>query len=279
MILGISSYTYGWAVGVRRSEPDCPLDELGLVDKARDLNVRLLQIGDNVPLVAMDAAKIARLADRAASEKIKLEIGGRGLNPDNVAAHIALARRLDAELLRFVIDDAGYHPEPDEIIPILLAAVPRLESNNVTLGIENHDRFAARTLEHILKAVGSERVGICLDTANSLGAGEGITEVAARLAPWTVNLHIKDFAIERLPYLMGFTVTGRPAGAGMLDLPALLALLQRHDRCHTVILELWTPPEGTITATIAKEQAWAVQSIEYLRPFFTDQQAPTSRAA
>ncbi|MEO8352079.1 MAG: TIM barrel protein [Chthoniobacteraceae bacterium] len=279
MKLGISSYTFGWAVGVRGSEPVCPLDEMGLLDKAHELKVGLLQIGDNIPLVAMDAGRIDRLADRAASERIKLEIGGRGLKPDNVAAHIALAFRLEADLLRFVIDDADYHPEPDDVIPILRAAVPRLESNNVTLGIENHDRFSARTLQRIIEEVGSARIGICLDTANSLGAGEGVTEVAATLAPWTVNLHVKDFAIERLPYLMGFTITGRPAGAGVLDLRSLLALLQRYDRCRTAVLELWTPPEGSIAATIAKEQAWAVQSIDYLRPFFTNQHAPISHAA
>ena len=32
MILGLSSYTFGWAVGVRGQEPAQPLDEIGCLD-------------------------------------------------------------------------------------------------------------------------------------------------------------------------------------------------------------------------------------------------------
>jgi hypothetical protein len=36
------------------------------------------------------------------------------------------------------------------------------------------------------------------------------------------------------------------------------------------ILELWTPPEPEIAATIAKEENWARQSIAYLRTLIPD---------
>jgi hypothetical protein len=35
------------------------------------------------------------------------------------------------------------------------------------------------------------------------------------------------------------------------------------------VLELWTPPESDIQRTIAKEEAWAAQSLAYLKPLFT----------
>ncbi|MEO7317998.1 MAG: sugar phosphate isomerase/epimerase, partial [Chthoniobacteraceae bacterium] len=82
-------------------------------------------------------------------------------------------------------------------------------------------------------------------------------------------LHIKDFHIERVPHLMGFTVSGRPAGGGFIDLPTLLAQLAPFSRCHTAILELWTPPEPRLDDTIAKEASWAAQSMDFLRPFFS----------
>ena len=91
--------------------------------------------------------------------------------------------------------------------------------------------------------------------ANSLGAGEGIDAVVASLAPFTVNLHIKDFRIERVPSMMGFTVTGRPAGSGFLDVPVLLSKLAPFGRCRTAMLELWTPPESRLEETLAKEAA------------------------
>jgi sugar phosphate isomerase/epimerase len=177
-----------------------------------------------LPLIEFDAARIQRLAERAARDGIELEIGGQHLTRENLASFGELARRLRAPILRFVIDAPGYHPAPDEVVQIIRAALPYLEG--ITLGIENHDRFPARVLRDMIEAVGSESVGVCLDTANSLGAGEGIREVAEVLAPYTVNLHIKDFTVERLPYLMGFTVSGCPAGDGMLNVPELLQQLQ-----------------------------------------------------
>ncbi len=265
--LGISSYTYGWAVGVRGHEPPRPMDEHGLLDKALEHGVKLLQIGDNLPLHTFDDARIDRLAGRARRDGVRLEVGGRGLRVEQVTAYASVARRLGATLIRFIIDDSGYHPSPGEVSAVLREVTPLL--NGLTLGIENHDRFNAGTLRTIVESAGTDRVGICLDTSNSLGSGEGIEAVAAVLAPYTVNLHVKDFGIERLPYLMGFTITGRPAGGGMLDLPGLLSQLAPYGKCATAILELWTPPEPRIDDTINKEAVWATQSLAYLRRLFS----------
>ena len=117
-------------------------------------------------------------------------------------------------------------------------------------------------------AAGSESIGVCLDTANSLGAGEGLETVVSELAPLTVNLHLKDFQIARVPYLMGFQITGCPAGRGMVDVPALLQQLAPFHRCQSAVLELWTSPEPQLADTIRKEAAWAAKSLDFLRPFF-----------
>lgn len=267
MRLGLSSYTYGWAVGTPDSRPVQPLDELGLLDRCQEHGLRLLQVGDNLPLHALDSARLVRFLDRSRAEGVELEVGARGLTVERVTTYAALARRAGARLVRFVIDDAGYEPTPAEVVAILRETAPLL--SGLVLGLENHDRFPARILRDIVEAAGSENVGICLDTANSLGAGEGLETVMRELGPYTVNLHLKDFHIRRVPYLMGFTVEGRPAGSGALDIPALLAELQASGRCATAVLELWTPPEADPQATIAKEAAWARQSLEILKPLFT----------
>jgi sugar phosphate isomerase/epimerase len=189
-----------------------------------------------------------------------------------VAEYAGLARRLDAKLIRFVIDDADYHPPPAEVTAVLRQSVAWLEG--LTLGLENHDRFPAATLRSMIEAAGSDRIGVCLDTANSLGAGEGLDTVVQELGPLTVNLHIKDFHILRVPHLMGFIVEGRPAGCGFLDVPHLLERLVAFGRCRTAVLELWTPPEPVLADTITKEAGWAAQSLEYLKPFFAGTAAP-----
>lgn len=266
MRLGLSSYTYGWAVGVRGHEPTHPLDEHGLLDKCCEHGVAVLQIGDNLPLHTFDAKRLSRLAERAARDGVELEIGARGLIPERVVEYVNIARRLQAKLIRFVIDDVNYQPQPQDVLAVLRKALSQLDG--LILGIENHDRFSAATLRSIVEAADSDRIGVCLDTTNSLGSGEGIEAVAAILAPLTVNLHLKDFAIERVPHLMGFSITGRPAGAGKLDIPSLLEQLNGWGRCATAILELWTPPESHIDKTIAKEASWAKQSLDYLKPMF-----------
>lgn len=266
MRLGLSSYTYGWAVGVAGHCPACPLDELGLLDKCREHDITLLQIGDNLPLHTFDTERLHRLVRRAETQGVQLEIGARRLTLDRIADYARIARQLGAKLIRFVIDDGEYHPQPNEVVAVLQKAVPLLDG--LTLGIENHDRFPAATLRSMVEATSSDRIGVCLDTANSLGAGEGLETVLHHLGPLTVNLHIKDYHIGRVPHLMGFTVEGRPAGQGCLNVPRLLQQVAALPRCQTAVLELWTPPASLLDDTIAKEAAWAGQSLDFLKPLF-----------
>ena len=266
MLLGLSSYTYGWSIGFPGNCPEKPMDELGLLDRAGGFGLKLVQVCDNLPLQKMGRERLTAFSRRAARDDVAIEVGSRGLAVDHVVEMTGLAKEVGAKLIRFVIDGPGYHPAKAAIVSILRECAPEL--GDITLGIENHDRFQARILRAIIEEVGSARIGICLDTANSLGAGEGLESVVSILAPVTVNLHIKDYQITRLPHLMGFIVEGRPAGGGMLDIGWLLDQLAPFGRCQTAVLELWTPPELVISETVAKEEAWAFQSVHYLRPFF-----------
>ena len=105
---------------------------------------------------------------------------------------------------------------------------------------------------------------------NSFGALEGPAVVIDTLAPFVVNLHLKDFTIARLPHMMGFAVGGAPAGQGRLDVPSLLDTLRRYGRNPNAILELWPPPESNPEATVAKEEQWAKESVAYLRTLIPD---------
>ncbi|GAB3341397.1 sugar phosphate isomerase/epimerase [Larkinella ripae] len=265
MRIGISTYTYGWAIGVPGNRPMPLLDEMALLDRAVGLGVRLVQFGDNLPLHELDPSQIQALHERAVREKITLEVGARGLTETHLQRCLTLCKTLESRLLRFVIDTADYEPSADAVVALLREAEPELRVRNITLGIENHDRLKAAEFADLIDRVGSPFVGICLDSVNSMGAGEGLAEVVATLAPYTVNLHLKDFGIARLPHLMGFQIDGRPAGRGMLNLPWLIETVRKQGRCQTAILEQWVVPENELTHTLAKETAWANESIQYLR--------------
>ena len=167
-------------------------------------------------------------------------------------------------------DTADHKPSEDEVVSLISGVSSEFESAGVRLAIENHDRFSCETLNHILERVDSEYVGICLDTVNSFGALEGPEVVVNILGSWVVNLHVKDFVINRVNHSMGFVIEGKPAGQGRLNVPWLLQELRSRDRDPNAILELWPPPEETLEATIAKEDRWAVESIKYLRQLILD---------
>ena len=69
---------------------------------------------------------------------------------------------------------------------------------------------------------------------------------------------------------MGFVVSGAPAGQGRLNVPWLLEQLRAAGRDVNAILELWTPFGLGLDETIARERAWAEQSIAYLRKYIPD---------
>lgn len=265
MRLGISTYTYTWAIGVPGKLPKQPMTGLQLLQKALDFDITCVQIADNLPIHTLPQTELNKLSDFASRHEILIEIGMRGLFPELVLQYLAIARQFCSPFLRIVVDGPDFHPSPQEVVSRITDLLPELKQNNIILAIENHDRFTARTFASIVEKLGSDQVGICLDSVNSMGAGEGVETVTDILAPYTVNLHVKDFHVQRVYHMMGFVVEGRPAGKGMLHTEWLLEKLEPYNKCQSAILELWTPTEETLPGTIEKENRWAKESIRYLK--------------
>jgi sugar phosphate isomerase/epimerase len=263
MKIGISSWTYGWAVGV----PGYPssaaaLDAFQLLERARSLGVAVVQIADNLPASRLSAADIARLGAEAARLGLTLELGTRGIDAGELGQYLGLARCLNASLVRTLL--------PAEIstadaVSMLCRTLGEYERANVMLALENYEGHATAELAQLVAAIDSPHLGICLDTVNSVGALELPVEVLARLGPHAVNIHVKDFDIVRLPSKLGYVIEGRPAGQGRLDVPRLLDVIRQHGRDPNMIIEQWTPWQGTLEETIALEAQWAEQSARYLR--------------
>ena len=265
MVLGISSFTYGWSVNHNADKAENPAYEQVLINKTLAFGLNCLQIGDNLPLHTFDDKRLNDLKKRITTYGIRLEIGAKGLTDERAEQYVQLADYLKAPLLRFIIDCPGFEPDNEEVIKTIKNILPLLKAKDITLGIENHDRFKVKELAGIMESVGDKHVGICLDCVNSIGAGEGLEYVADILAPYTVNLHIKDFMVTRLPHQMGFTVEGCPAGVGLTNVKLLMEKIGQYGRCESAILEQWVVPEDTREATTEKEELWAQQSIDYLK--------------
>jgi sugar phosphate isomerase/epimerase len=213
----------------------------------------------------MTSAQLDEFEASAIEFDIAVELGTRGLDAGNLLAYLELALRFRAPFVRLVIDSPGHPPTPEQTIDALRMPVAKYADSAVKLALENHDRFPTATLADIVEALGSDHVGICLDTVNSFGALEGPEVVIRTLAPYALNLHVKDFLIQRVGSQMGFTVAGCPAGQGRLNIPWLLEQLRGAGRDVNAILELWTPFEASLEETIRTEAAWAEASVKYLR--------------
>jgi len=265
MLTGISTYTYTWAFGVPGSMPARPMTLYSLIDKAVELKIDCTQVADNFPLPDKSPEELSGIRDYANQNQIAIEVGGRGLTEENLDRYIYLASFFSSPVLRMVIDHGEYKPNPDTVIAVIRNALGKLASAGVVLALENHDRLHAAAFKKIIEEVDSEFAGICLDCVNSMGIGEGLETVTGNLAPYTVNLHVKDFIVKRVSHMMGFVVEGVPAGKGFLDLPGILQMLRPYGKCRSAILELWTPPAGSLAKTIEREEAWAKESIFYMK--------------
>jgi sugar phosphate isomerase/epimerase len=277
MHFGISSYSFTWAVGVSGQEqPASPMTAFELVKEARQLGATRLQLADNLPVDQLSADDWKKLLTEAAAAGIELELGIRGLLPDLLSTYLSLSRDCGAFFLRVVVDRGDFRPDLDQIIEIIQQILPEFRRAGIILAIENHDRLPAAELVQIIEATDPDWVGICLDTANSLGAGEGLREVTLQLAPYTVNLHYKDFRISRLSHQMGLVVNGAPAGEGQIPALWLLDLLREKSRCGSLTLEIWSPPLEDLAATIARERQWVQQSAVYLRELLASTYNPSN---
>ena len=268
MELGISSWTVPWAVGiVGYPRPARPLDAIGLLDKAIEVGVRRVQIADNLPLDQLDDAELDRLRNAAQERGLVLEVGTRGVDRDHLVRYIDIAHRIGAPLLRTVL--SGRLLGSDQLAKTeaeIRSIVPLLQEDRITLALENNEAFAAIQYSELVNQISDPRVGVCLDTANSLGRPETLETVVKHLAKHVVILHAKDYDIRRVDTRMGFSVVGTAAGEGRVDFSWLLReLTQSAGDAFSVILEHWPPFTADIDATVVNEQRWLVTSVNYLR--------------
>ena len=229
MELGISSWTLPWSIGVKGyPQPPCPLGVMGLLDKAVEANVVVVQIADNLPLHELPEPELDRLREAAHERGLTLEAGTRSLDPEHLARYITIAHRIGARFLRTVLSGSLWGADQmakaeDGIRQVL----PLLHDSGVTLALENNEAFSAAEFAGLVRRIGSPLLGICMDTANSLGRPDTLRTVVEQLAEHTVMFHAKDYDIQRIDTRMGFSVLGRPAGDGRVDFDWVLAELRK----------------------------------------------------
>jgi sugar phosphate isomerase/epimerase len=263
--IGVGSWTFPWATGtVANHRPEPVLDPLGAVRRAKDLGVHVVHFLDNLPLDACDDGAIGRASEFAAQHGIEVEIGTRGTDPEHLLKYLHIAQRMGARLIRTM---GGWHGAPaplHEIEANLRKVLPTFGDAGVKIALENYEAYRTSDLGALVGRINHPALGICLDLTNSFGALESADEILRNLVPYTISVHLKEFAVERLEFLMGFAFRGKPVGQGMLPLQKMFAALAAASRQANVIVEQWPPFQETLPKTMELELDWARQSVEYL---------------
>ena len=265
--LGLGSYAYRWAIGRGGKQPAAPLGPLGLVDKALEHNLTLLQIADNMPLQALNAKTCEALARRAAESGVELELGTDGVTNGNARTYLDLAARLDAKLVRLTLSRDDLSLPRRTLVRALQDAAEAYAEMGVTLALENHFLLTSRELLELLGAVNHPSVGICLDVANSIASGEWPETTVTELAPFAVNLHLKDYRFATDPDGVGFSAVGVPLGEGALDIDTVFATLAAAERRLNVVLEHWLPYTLITANGLGVEDEWTAKSVAAARNY------------
>jgi sugar phosphate isomerase/epimerase len=212
-------------------------DPVRFLDHVHRIGGRGVQVGIGV----REESYAESLRARAESNGMYLE-GTLDLPRDDsalgrFAAEVRTAKRAGVSVLRTVAFRGRRYETFDSLeafqraealaIQAIRRAVPVVEQEGVKLAIENHKDWRVDEFIRVLKQIGSDHVGVCLDLGNSIALLEDPMEVVEALVPWTFTTHLKDMAVEEYPD--GFLLSEVPLGTGVLDLDRMVRLIRtRH---------------------------------------------------
>lgn len=143
-------------------------------------------------------------------------------------------------------------------------AVPVLEREGITMGLENHKDWTLEEHLALLKEFESPRLGVCLDFGNNISLLDDPRELVEKLAPYAATTHVKDMAYEE--DATGFLMSEVPLGDGRLDLKWMIETVRKARPQTRFVLEMIT--RNPLVIPCLTDKYWAT---------FTDRQ-PTHLA-
>lgn len=132
-------------------------------------------------------------------------------------------------------------------------SVPIVEKHRMPLGLENHKDWTVDQQVALLQEYSSEYLGVCLDTGNNISLLDDPMEVIEKLAPFTVNTHIKDMGVEE--YEEGFLLSEVPFGDGLMDMKRVVETIRRARPGVNFSLEMIT--RDPLKVPCLTEKYWA----------------------
>jgi len=186
------------------------------------------------PAVLDDEAAVRALKSRADSLGIKLQLAhgsvcptSRSFNATLGTLEFQIARALRASqifgatCMRCVLGGDPERPQIDMHIDNMITAVRGLRSrivdSGVKLAVENHGGdLQAREMKMMVEAVGTDVMGVCLDSGNPVWMLEDPHMTLEMLVPYALTSHVRDSAVWLAPD--GINVRWVNMGEGNVDI-------------------------------------------------------------
>ena len=250
MRLGVDTYSLkdqGW-------------DAFQMLDYAAGMSLDNVHFSERGNFASLDPEYLRRLKAHADSLGLTVEVGMGSFNryavsfkPELGSGEQQLADMIDAATIMgspvvrcfmgMEVDRTGKVPFAEQVaecMRTLRAVAPKAREAGIRIGVENHGGvdLLARELRDLIKSVGTDVAGACLDTGNPAYGAEDPLLSAEILAPYVVTSHVRDtriWADER-----GAQAQWAPLGQGNVDLPGVLAILQEKAPQVPVDLEIIT---------------------------------------
>lgn len=176
-------------------------------------------------------------------------------NLENIRASAALAAKLGLWLVTF---HAGFlpHEKSDpafgKMLERLRAVADIFAAQKITLGLETGQETAP-ALAALMQELHRPNVGVNFDPANMILYGKGNPVAALRgLAPWLVQVHIKDATRTNFPGTWGAEVA---VGSGEVNWPEFFATLHELNFTGNLVIEREAGAQRVADIVTAREVA------------------------
>lgn len=262
MALGIGTYATFWEWSPRNPNP---ISLVGMIERTHELGCEVFQICDYPQIEEMEGTQLEEVKAQADELGVELELGTRGTEVQHLTKYLDIANILGTRTVRSMVQVGEGKPSFEQSLQNVKDLLPRLHDQKVALAFETYEQLSTAKLVEFVKRIDDEAVGIALDPANCVAGLEHPNDVIKRCAPYTINLHVKDFAFSRRAGWVGFTYAGAEMGKGQLDFAYEIEQVRPVERNINMIVEHWLVWQENVEKTIQLEQKWTRDTIEYIR--------------
>jgi 3-oxoisoapionate decarboxylase len=202
-------------------------------------------------LASTDAEYLKRVRAQFEAKGMYMELAVRASaleKEEEVARIAAAAHQLGVSILRVACLSGRRYESFHEMAKwkdfvaqwnqTLEKAAPILKKHKLVAGVENHKDWLADEQAAMLKRIGSENIGACVDFGNNVALLEDPLDLAEKLAPYAVTTHLKDMAVR--PYDEGFELSEVALGDGATPLAKIISTLRKHRADIHICLEMIT---------------------------------------